>query len=108
MTNFVTNLIAAANAVTLETLGTDGQKVIADAVAAAETLGGDGATKFSTAVSQAGTDLLALGKDVGLFTIHLAVEAAANELNNLKAATPDSGTVSTTLTVNPADATTGS
>lgn len=75
------NLITAANAVTVTQLGTDGQAVINDAVAAAQGVEGGDTAKFESAVSKAGTDLVALGKDVGLEIIHLAIEATVAALN---------------------------
>lgn len=75
------NIVSAAKAVTTQQLGADGQKVVDDAVNAAEALGGTGPQKFSAAVEQAGNDLVALGKDCGLYILHLAIEAAVTALN---------------------------
>lgn len=77
----IQNIIAASNAITFPQLAADGQKVITDVVAAAEAIGGTGETKLSTAVAQAETDLVALGKDVGLELIHLAIETAVAQLS---------------------------
>lgn len=87
---FLENLVTAAEATTAATLGDDGQKVVTDAVAAAEALTDtSGTDKFSAAVTQAGTDLLTLGKDVPLYLLHLAIEAAASKLNVLDTAAAD-------------------
>lgn len=76
----IQNLLTAANAVTTSQLGADGMKVINDAVVAAEAIGGSGTVKFSAALAKAEIDLLALGKDVGLFGLHLAIEYTVNTL----------------------------
>lgn len=75
------NILSAAGAITAQQLGADGQKVVSDAVHAAESLGGSGAEKFSAAISKAGSDLLALGKDCSLYVLHLAVESAVTAMN---------------------------
>lgn len=82
----IQNIITASNNITVAQLGADGQKVVTDAVAAAEAVGGTGPLKFSAALAQAGTDLLALGKDVGLFVLHIAIEAAVAQLSVTQAA----------------------
>lgn len=81
--SYLQNIVTAADAVTAQTLGDDGLKVVNDAVAAAQALDGAGTDKFSAAVAQAGTDLVALGKDIPLYLLHLAIESAASKLNAL-------------------------
>lgn len=77
----IQNILSASDNITAAQLGTDGQAVVADAVQAAEALGGSGDQKFSSALAQAGSDLLTLGKDVSLFCLHLAIESAVTRLN---------------------------
>lgn len=57
-------------------IGSDGWKVVTDAVAAAEAAGGTGPDKRNAAFLKIIEDLKTMGKEVALNTINLAIEAA--------------------------------